>query len=133
MACAALQADALGETVREVGVRSVELPPRFHRRAARIIDAPWSIAVGADFLHPKTAGPKAWGTDQVNGYVLRLVKATQTSVQLARSFNLVLNLAQPTSSLARPSVVARVLASSVSGGRRRVRVGHPRVGPPGIV
>jgi 2-polyprenyl-6-methoxyphenol hydroxylase-like FAD-dependent oxidoreductase len=133
MACAALQADALGETVREVGVRSVELPPRFHRRAARIIDAPWSIAVGADFLHPKTAGPKAWGTDQVNGYVLRLVKASQTSVQLARSFNLVLNLAQPTSSLARPSVVARVLASSVSGGRRRVRVGHPRVGPPGIV
>ena len=62
MACAALQAAALGETVREVGLRSDELPRRFHRRAARIIDAPWAIAVGADFLHPKTVGPKARGT-----------------------------------------------------------------------
>jgi 2-polyprenyl-6-methoxyphenol hydroxylase-like FAD-dependent oxidoreductase len=129
MACAALQADALGETVREVGVRSEDLPRRFHRRAAKIIDAPWAIAVGADFLHPKTDGPKARATDQVNAYVMRLVKASQTSVQLARSFNNVLNLVDPTSSLLRPSVVARVLASSVPGRRPQARVGHPRVGP----
>ena len=76
MACAALQAAALGETVREVGLGSDELPRRFHRRAARIIDAPWAIAVGADFLHPKTVGPKARGTDQVNRYVLRVIKGT---------------------------------------------------------
>ena len=117
-------------TVREVGVRSDELPRRFHRRAAKIIDAPWAIAVGADFLHPKTVGPKARGTDLVNRYVLRVVRASHTSVQLARSFNLVLNLVEPTSSLARPSVVARVLASSMPGRRRQTRVGHPRVGPP---
>jgi 2-polyprenyl-6-methoxyphenol hydroxylase-like FAD-dependent oxidoreductase len=130
MSCAALQADALGDTAREVGVRSDELPRRFHRRAAKIIDAPWSIAVGADFLHPKTVGPKARGTDQVNSYVMRVVKATHTSVPLARSFNLVLNLVEPTSSLARPSVVARVLAASLPARRRRARVGHPRIGPP---
>jgi len=129
MACAALQAEALGETVREVGVGSEELPRRFHRRVARIIDAPWAIAVGGDFLHPKTVGPKARGTDLVNRYVLRVVRASQTSVKLARSFNLVLNLVEPPSSLARPSVVARVLASSVLGRRRQARVGHPRVGP----
>ncbi|MEO6712805.1 MAG: FAD-dependent monooxygenase [Mycobacteriales bacterium] len=129
MACAALQADALGETVREVGVRAQELPRRFHHKAAKAIDAPWAIAVGADFLHPKTVGPKARGTDQVNRYVLRVVKASHTSVQLARSFNLVLNLVEPTSSLARPSVVARVLASSVPGRRRQAGIGHPRVGP----
>jgi 2-polyprenyl-6-methoxyphenol hydroxylase-like FAD-dependent oxidoreductase len=133
MACAALQADALGDAVRETGVRSEELPRRFHRRAAKIIDAPWAIAVGADFLHPKTMGPKAWGTDQVNRYVLRVVKASHTSIQLARSFNLVLNLVAPISSLARPSVLARVLASSVPGRRRQSRVGHPRVGPPSAV
>jgi 2-polyprenyl-6-methoxyphenol hydroxylase-like FAD-dependent oxidoreductase len=133
MACAALQADALGVTVREVGVRSDKLPRRYHRRAARIIDAPWAIAVGADFLHPKTVGVKARGTDQINGYVLRVVKASHTSVQLARSFNLVLNLVEPTRTLARPSVVARVLASSMPGRRRQTRVGHPRVGPPSTV
>jgi 2-polyprenyl-6-methoxyphenol hydroxylase-like FAD-dependent oxidoreductase len=130
MSCAAREADALSETVREVGLRSEVLPRRFHRRAAKIIDAPWAIAVGADFLHPQTVGPKARGTDQVNGYVMRVVKATHTSVPLARSFNQVLNLVEPTSSLARPAVMARVLAASMPGRRRQARVGHPRVGPP---
>jgi 2-polyprenyl-6-methoxyphenol hydroxylase-like FAD-dependent oxidoreductase len=130
MSCAALQADALGDTVREVGLHSEELPRRFHHRAARIIDAPWAIAVGADFLHPKTQGPKARGTDLINGYVLRVVKATHTSVRLARSFNQVLNLVEPTRSLARPSVVARVLASSMRG-RNQTRLSHPRVGSSG--
>jgi 2-polyprenyl-6-methoxyphenol hydroxylase-like FAD-dependent oxidoreductase len=129
MSCAALQADALGAAVRDVGLRSEDLPRRFHRRAAKIIDAPWAIAVGADFLHPQTTGPKARGTDQVNRYVLRVVRATHTSVDLARSFNQVLNLEEPTRSLARPSVLARVLASGVPGRRRRARVEHPRVGP----
>ncbi len=130
MACAALQADALGHAVREVGVRSDELPARFHQRAAKIIDAPWSIAVGADFLHPKTEGPKAPGTDLVNRYVLRLIRATHHSVPLAKTFNGVLNLVEPTSSLMRPSVVARVLASSMPGRRRSARTVRPRVGPP---
>jgi hypothetical protein len=131
MACAALQAAALGEAVRELGLRSEELPRRFHREAASIIDNPWVIAVGADFLHPKTVGPKARGTDLANRYVLRVIKGTHTSVALAKTFNLVLNLAAPPSSLARPSVVARVLASSLVAGRRKPPVGHPRVRLPG--
>ena len=130
MACAALQAESLGATVREVGLGSAELPRRFHRRAARIIDAPWAIAVGADFLHPRTTGPKARGTDQLNGYVERLVEASHTSLPVARAFNLVLNLVEPTWTLARPSVAARVLASSLPTRRPRARVDHPRVGPP---
>jgi 2-polyprenyl-6-methoxyphenol hydroxylase-like FAD-dependent oxidoreductase len=130
MASAALQADALAATVREVGVGSEELPRRFHRRAARVIDAPWAIAVGADFLHPDTVGPKARGTDRVNAYVLRVVRASHTSVQVAKSFNLVLNLVEPTRSLARPSVAARVLVSSVTRRLRPAQVAHPRVGPP---
>jgi 2-polyprenyl-6-methoxyphenol hydroxylase-like FAD-dependent oxidoreductase len=133
MTSAALQADALGDAVRDVGVRSEDLPATFHRRAAKIIDAPWAIAVGADFLHPKTVGPKARGTDQVNRYVMRVVKGSHTSSQLARSLNLVFSLVEPPSSLARPSVVARVLASSLPGRRRRAKLGHPRVGPPSTV
>jgi 2-polyprenyl-6-methoxyphenol hydroxylase-like FAD-dependent oxidoreductase len=130
MACAALQAQALGETLRTTDARSEQLPRMFHHRAAKIIDAPWAIAVGADFLHPQTVGPKARGTDQVNAYVLRVIRASHTSVRLARSFNLVLNLVEPTSSLLRPSVLGRVLASSVPGRHRQTPVGHPRVGPP---
>jgi hypothetical protein len=86
--------------------------------------------VGADFLHPDTVGPKARGTDRVNAYVLRVVRASHTSVQVAKSFNLVLNLVEPTRSLARPSVAARVLVSSVTRRLRPAQVAHPRVGPP---
>lgn len=131
MACAALQAEALGATVRAVGIGADDLPRRFHRKAARIIDAPWAIAVGADFLHPMTVGPKPFGTDQLNRYVLRLVRAAQTSVPVARTFNRVVNLVEPTSALVRPSVLGRVLASSVPRRLERERLGHPRVGPPG--
>lgn len=133
MSCAALQARALGDTVREVGVRSEDLPRLFHRRASKILEAPWAIAVGGDFLHPKTTGPKPRGTDQINGYVMRVAKASHTSVRLAKSFNLVLNLVAPPISLARPAVMARVLASSLRGPHRRARLGHPRVGPPGTM
>jgi len=32
------------------------LPQRFYRRAARIIDIPWDIAVGGDLAFPFVAG-----------------------------------------------------------------------------
>jgi 2-polyprenyl-6-methoxyphenol hydroxylase-like FAD-dependent oxidoreductase len=128
MSCAALQAEALGATVAELGIGSDELPRRFQQRAAAIIDAPWAIAVGADFLHPDTTGPKAPATDLANRYTQRLVRGTHSSVSLARTFNRVVNLVEPPTALARPAVVSRVLLSTVSGGRRR-EVVHPRVGP----
>ena len=39
-----------------------------------------AIAVGADFLHPRTVCPKARGTDLANRYVMRIIKASHTSV-----------------------------------------------------
>jgi 2-polyprenyl-6-methoxyphenol hydroxylase-like FAD-dependent oxidoreductase len=131
MACAALQADALGEVVRRVGLRSDELPRRFHRRAARIIDQPWAIAVGGDFLHPLTVGPRPRRANQINRYVARLVRASQTSLPVARTFHRALNLAEPLSSQVRPDIVARVLAEPLRARGRRVSpLRHPRVGPP---
>jgi 2-polyprenyl-6-methoxyphenol hydroxylase-like FAD-dependent oxidoreductase len=130
MSCAALQAGALDAALRVTGPRSPDLPREFHRRAATIIDAPWAIAVGADFLHPATVGPKPKGTDALNRYVLRVVRGTHRSVRLAAIFNLVLNLVEPTAALVRPSVLGRVVVSSLPGPRRRSLLGHPRVGPP---
>lgn len=130
MSCAALQARALAAAVGDAGVRCDVLPARFNRTAARIIDAPWAIAVGADFLHPRTSGPKAPATDLVNRYTQRLVRATHSSLPLARTFNRVVNLVEPPTALVRPSVVARVGAASVTGRRGRAQVVHPSVGPP---
>jgi 2-polyprenyl-6-methoxyphenol hydroxylase-like FAD-dependent oxidoreductase len=127
MACAALQARSLAQIVRATGLRSPELPHRFHRAAAKIIDGPWAIAVGGDFQYPETAGPKPRGADLTNRYVRRVVRGAQSSLPLARSFNDVLQLVEPPGSLVRPRVVARVIGSTVR--RQPVRVGHPRVGP----
>ena len=52
------------------------------------------------------------------------------SLPLARSFNDVLNLVEPPTSLARPGVVARVVAASIQQRRHPVSVAHPRVAPP---
>ncbi len=130
MTSSALQAAALAETVSRVGVAAADLPTRFHRKAARIIDAPWRIAVGGDFGHPATEGPRPLGTAQLNGYVQRVVRASHSSVPVARSFNRVLQLTDPPTALAHPAFVARVLRearrSPVATG---AAVRHPRVGP----
>ena len=131
MTSAAQQAAALGRAVTRVGLGAPDLPKRFHRHAARIIDAPWRIAVGGDFGHPETVGPRPLGTKRLNGYTVRMIQAAHASLPVARVFNRVLQLEDPPMVLFRPDVVARVLTASrrspvVTG----VAVQHPRVGPP---
>ena len=131
MACAALQARALAAAVEEVGVRC--------RRAARCGStarphgsstprgrSPWAPTS----CTPQTVGPKPPAADLANRYTQRLVRATHTSLPLARTFNRVVNLVEPPFALARPSVVVRVGAASVTGLWRRPPPVHPRVGPP---
>jgi 2-polyprenyl-6-methoxyphenol hydroxylase-like FAD-dependent oxidoreductase len=133
MASSALQAAALGEIVSRVGAASDELPKRFHRKAARIIESPWRIAVGGDFGHPATEGPRPLGTAELNGYLQRVIRASHASVPVARAFNRVLNLADRPASLVHPRLVVRVLRES---GRSPVATGaavhHPRIGPAAV-
>lgn len=129
MTSSALQAEALAEVVARLGLTHPRVPKRFHQKAARIIDAPWRIAVGGDFGHPATVGPRPLGTTRLNGYTLRVIRAAHASVPVARTFNRVLQLADPPTTLFRPDVVARVLTASrrspvVTG----AEVSHPRVG-----
>jgi hypothetical protein len=94
-----------------------------------VIDAPWRIAVGGDFGHPATVGPKPAGTAQLNGYIAQVVRAAHVSVPVARAFNRVLQLADPPTILLRPGMIVRVLEASR---RSPVAIGtavqHPRVG-----
>jgi 2-polyprenyl-6-methoxyphenol hydroxylase-like FAD-dependent oxidoreductase len=130
MSSAALQAAALDKVAQAVGVRSPDLPRRFHRKAARVIEAPWRIAVGGDFGHPATVGDKPRGTAQLNGYVRQVVRAAHVSVPVARAFNRVLQLADPPTALLSPATMVRVLsASRRSPAVTGARVRHPRVGP----
>jgi len=130
MSSAALQAAALEDVVQAVGVLSPEFPKRFHRKAARVIDAPWRIAVGGDFGHPATVGPKPAGPAQLNGYVGQVVRAAHVSVPVARAFNRVLQLGDPPTILLRPGILVRVLSKSRrSPAATGAEIRHPRVGP----
>ena len=129
MTSSALQAAALGAVAARAGILSDGLPKRFHRKAARIIEAPWRIAVGGDFGHPETVGERPVGTALLNGYTVRVIHAAHASLPVARSFNRVLQLEDPPAALLRPAMVAQVLRASrrspvVTGAEVR----HPRVG-----
>jgi 2-polyprenyl-6-methoxyphenol hydroxylase-like FAD-dependent oxidoreductase len=130
MTSAALQAEALAEAVGRLGLRAPDLPRQYHRRAAAVVDAPWRIAVGADFGHPSTTGPRPLATRQLNAYVRHVMRAGHVSVDVARAFNRVLQLSDPPSALMRPRFVARVARySRRSPAATGAPVAHPRVGP----
>ena len=132
MTASALQAAALSEAVARLGLHAPDLPRRFHRKAARIIEAPWRIAVGGDFNHPATVGRRPLGTRALNGYMDRLIRASHTSLPVTVAFNRVLQLSDPPTALLSPTLAARVLrASGRSPAATGAAVQHPRVGPAG--
>jgi 2-polyprenyl-6-methoxyphenol hydroxylase-like FAD-dependent oxidoreductase len=110
MTVAALQARALDAAL----TRGTDaLAKRFFAAAARVIDAPWRIAVGADFDHPRLA-PRATRLQRAfNWYVARLHRAAARDAQLSETFLAVANLTAPPSALLRPSVLARVVAGNL--------------------
>lgn len=83
---------------------------RFFRGASRLIDGPWSIAVGTDLRFPQVEGRRTVRVRLVNAYVHRLHAAARTDAVLGTAFLRVLNLVDPPHRLLRPAIVRRVLA-----------------------
>ncbi|WP_326560301.1 FAD-dependent oxidoreductase [Micromonospora sp. NBC_01796] len=90
-----------------------DLARRFFRGAARLIDAPWSIAVGTDLRFPEVVGPRTAKVRFVNAYVHRLHRAATTDPVLGAAFLRVLNLIDPPTSLLAPGIVLRVLRGAL--------------------
>lgn len=126
MSSAALQAEALGESLRRHPIGSAAMVRDFARHAARVVDMPWTVAVGADFLHPATTGPKPPGTDLINRYVHQVLLAAHTSLPVQRTMMDVQSLLAPPTSLMRPSVMARTMVAARRSPARTGRVNHPR-------
>jgi 2-polyprenyl-6-methoxyphenol hydroxylase-like FAD-dependent oxidoreductase len=82
---------------------------RFFRGAGKLIDGPWSIAVGTDLRFPEVDGPRTIRVRLVNAYVHRLHAAARTDAVLGTAFLRVLNLVDPPHRLLRPAIVRRVL------------------------
>jgi 2-polyprenyl-6-methoxyphenol hydroxylase-like FAD-dependent oxidoreductase len=92
-----------------------DLAPRFFRGAARLIDAPWSIAVGTDLRFPEVVGRRTAKVRFVNAYVHRLHRAATADPVLGAAFIRVLNLIDPPTSLLAPGIMLRVLRGVFRG------------------
>jgi 2-polyprenyl-6-methoxyphenol hydroxylase-like FAD-dependent oxidoreductase len=112
MSVAALEAKALGEILR---ARPRDMRRHFFARIARIVDIPWSIAVGNDLRMPETTGRRSAGVDAINWYMARLHRAAHHDATLSIAFHRVANLLDPPPSVMRPGIAMRVLRSTWRG------------------
>ena len=125
MTVAALQAARLRQLLTSDGAGNGSsgsgdgLARRFFRDAAKLIDGPWSIAVGTDLRFPEVAGPRSLKVHFVNAYVHRLHRAATADPVLGAAFLRVLNLIDPPTALLAPSIMWRVLHAPPVAGRRR--------------
>jgi 2-polyprenyl-6-methoxyphenol hydroxylase-like FAD-dependent oxidoreductase len=112
MTSAALQANALDELL-DTQPTDLQMAQQFFKRAAKIIDIPWQLAVGEDFRYPTTRGQKALGTDLINAYVALVHQATHTDSVVYSAFIKVMNLLAPPSHLFHPKILWRVFHASI--------------------
>ncbi|MEU3648854.1 FAD-dependent monooxygenase [Lentzea sp. NPDC034063] len=107
---AALQAQALGNAVARHGPSSAALPRDFYRRVARIIDVPWRIAAQEEAAVGDGASEPA-GTDLLDRYLGRALRAGRTCVPVARQALRVRQLRASPATLMTPAMILRVLLS----------------------
>ena len=107
MSVAAMEASALDECLAANGGDG--LPRRFFRKVSKIVDAPWSLASGADFRYPEVEGERPRTPAIVSAYLERLMHAALIDVEVSRAFLKVAHLVEKPSSLFHPRVVLRVL------------------------
>jgi 2-polyprenyl-6-methoxyphenol hydroxylase-like FAD-dependent oxidoreductase len=118
MTSAALQAEALGAALDRAGGVTRAFSRRYFKVASKTVAAPWSIAVGGDFVYEGTTGKKPPGTDVLNRYMDRVNVAAQHDDAVALRVNEVISLVRGPGSLLTPAFVLRVLRS---GRRARAR------------
>jgi len=106
MTVAALQALVLRRHLRERGNLATR---RVLRDFARVIDAPWDMARGADLAFPGVPGARPWPVRTLGRYIARLHAAAAHDQRLAAAFVRVSGMVDQPASLMRPSVVVRVL------------------------
>lgn len=115
MTVAVLEALALRDCLSE---GASGLAARFFRRAAALVDTPWSIAVGGDLRYPEVVGPRSPLVRFVNWYLGRLHVAARRRPEPADAFLRVANLAAPPASLLGPRVALAVLRGCLAGPAR---------------
>ena len=112
MTTAAQQAEALGRQLDRTGAIDRAFTRAYFKDAGRTVNTPWSIAVGGDFLYDGTTGKKPFGTDLVNRYMDRVIKAGQHDDKVVIRLNETLALLRSPQSLMAPAFALRVLRAA---------------------
>ena len=84
MTVAILSALELDASLRATGADGVKMPERFHRRLARFLQLPWSMAVSKDLAWPGTLGKRPIATTLMGPYLDAVVEGMFRDVHLAR-------------------------------------------------
>jgi 2-polyprenyl-6-methoxyphenol hydroxylase-like FAD-dependent oxidoreductase len=126
MSVAALQAIELKNTLASCD-GDLTLAKTFFRRAAKVVEIPWTLAVGNDLRIPETVGRRTASTKFVNWYISKLHRAAHTDPVAALAFHRVGNLLAPPPSIMHPRVAARVLWENLRlsrNGASKLRLVH---------
>jgi len=91
---------------------TADLGRRFFRGAARIVDIPWDISVGADLRFPDVSGQRTAKVRMVNRYLERVHRAAETDPSVGRAFLRVVNMIDRPERLMAPRTALRVLRGS---------------------
>ena len=81
----------------------------FFKAAAKVVDVPWQLAVGADLALPQVPGPRPFPTRLINAYVGKVQKVATDDPQVAAAFVKVMHLLASPQSLFAPAVAWRLL------------------------
>lgn len=110
MTVAALEACLLRDMLAH---HRVPDPRRWYRAVARVVDAPWQVAAGADLAHPEVPGRRTVQVRLANAYVPRLHAAAAHDPVLAAAFARVVGLDDRPERLLRPDLVVRVAVGTL--------------------
>jgi 2-polyprenyl-6-methoxyphenol hydroxylase-like FAD-dependent oxidoreductase len=111
MSVAALEAVELDKALRE---GSQKFARSFFARAAKIVDAPWSMAAGNDLRMPDVPGKRKVMGRFLHWYLAKLNMAARYDRCAVIAFQKAKNLLAPPQSLLKPQLMARVLSTAIS-------------------
>ncbi|HKU41634.1 MAG TPA: hypothetical protein VJR89_25930 [Polyangiales bacterium] len=86
---------------------------RMFRESSKLIDTPWTIAVGADLGFPEVEGKRTLVGGLLGRYVRALRRGAVRDPQLSLAFQRVAQLVDAPSSLLTPALVARTLRANL--------------------
>ena len=95
------------------------LARRFFREAAKVVDTPWQIAVGADLKMPETVGRRTLAMRLINRYIAAVHKSAHADPDVALAFIRVAQLLEPPTSLFAPNIFRRVIWGNYLRSRKR--------------